>query len=185
MGSTQIRKKFYLENIKGRNSFDDLFVNGRLMLKRVWHKQDWNCKIHTEVYSFHMRFFALNFWIYIRGYAHFSIIFTVISSVSITAMDTFTTISHVINMVNILPTALITMVATGYHGYSILVVALVSLPVLKLRVRHAVFSGCRQRKSIHSSGLRWHDIHTKICHNCSNSSSASCTMYTERVKYLF
>lgn len=35
MGSTQIRKKFYLENIKERNSFDDLFVNGRLMLQRV------------------------------------------------------------------------------------------------------------------------------------------------------
>jgi hypothetical protein len=58
-----------------------------------------------------------------------------------TAMVTFTTTSYVINMVNILPTGLIIMVATGYHGYSILLFALVSFPVLKWRVSHV--GSCR------------------------------------------
>lgn len=59
-----------------------------------------------------------------------------------TAMVTFATISHVINMINILPTGLITMVVTGHHGYSVLVVTLVSLPVLKLRLSHVTVAAC-------------------------------------------
>jgi hypothetical protein len=102
-----------------------------------------------------------------------------------TAIDTSATISHIINVVNMLPTGLIIVVATGYHGYSILVAALVLLTVLKLRNSHVAVADCRKCKSIHLSGLRWHDIHTHICHNSSNSSSAPRTTCIERVTYLF
>jgi hypothetical protein len=103
----------------------------------------------------------------------------VVTSVPVTVA----TIIPVISMVNMLPTGLVTMVAAGYHSYSISVVALVSLPVHKLSASHFTVGDCRQFKSTVYilGGLRWHDIHSKICQNLFNSSPASRTTCREHV----
>jgi hypothetical protein len=104
-----------------------------------------------------------------------------------TTMGTFATISHVINMVKMLPTDLITMVATGYHGYSILVVALVSFPVHKLRVSHVAVAGCRSVQVlvyvlVASGGKTFIPKFVEIPFE---SSSVTCTTYRERVRCCF